>query len=197
MFNENILIIMQDREKGIRLQKLFLNSGFKVVGVITDPYKGIRILRTTEVHLTVIDSGIPGISYKRFAEILEYEDLGPLLVIGAESLQIFQELPSSVYGVLTPPVTRGQLLSTASMAIRQYKINLKLKNELNLLRRKLTDKKMIDQAKYIIMQRENINEEQAYEKIRQVSMDKRLPLKKVAEFIISHQEINNTNQDLV
>lgn len=85
------------------------------------------------------------------------------------------------------------MLTTTKMAIRQYKINSKLKDELNSLRRKLTDRKLVDQAKYILMQRENIDENQAYEKIRQVSMNKRLSLKKVAEIIISHQEISNAN----
>ena len=183
---EKVLIIVQEQSLGLRMQKMFANSGFIVAGVFDDAYKGLRLLRSQEIHLTVFEAALPAQSYKRFAEIIEYEDLGPLLLVGAEAGNSIHELPSSVYGVVSMPVSREQLLQNSRMAIRQYRINQKLKNELHTLRRKLTDRKVIDQAKYILMHKDNIDENEAYEKIRQVSMNRRLSLSKVAEIIIDH-----------
>jgi response regulator NasT len=51
----------------------------------------------------------------------------------------------------------------------------------------MEEKKIVDQAKAILMNKYKVNEAQAYEKMRKVSMDKRMSLKKLAELIISEK----------
>lgn len=185
LLHEKILIIMQDQKKGKVYQNLFINSGLKTALLTEDPFKGIRILRTQEIHLILLDGNLQGMSFKQFADVIDYENLGAILILGTDSLPSLQDFPPSVYGIINTPVSREMLLNSARMAIRQYKINTKLKDELKELRRKLSDKKVIDQAKFILMEKYNLDESQAYDKLRKVSMDKRVSIRKLAEKVIS------------
>lgn len=187
LLHEKILIIMQDQKKGKVYQNLFLNSGFKTALLTDDPFKGIRILRTQEIQLILLDDTFQGMSFKQFADMIDYENLGAIIILGTDSLPSLQDFPPSVYGILNTPVSREMLLNSARMAIRQYKINTRLKEELKDLRKKLSDKKVIDQAKFFLMDKYKIDESQAYDRLRKVSMDKRVSIRKLAESIISEK----------
>ena len=187
LLHEKILIIMQDQKKGKVYQNLFLNSGFKTALLTDDPFKGIRILRTQEIQLILLEENFSGMSFKQFADVIDYENLGAIIILGTDSLPSLQDFPPSVYGILNTPVSREMLLNSARMAIRQYKINTKLKEELKELRKKLSDKKVIDQAKFFLMDKYKIDESQAYDRLRKVSMDKRVSIKKLAESIITEK----------
>ena len=187
LLHEKILIIMQDQKKGKVYQNLFLNSGFKTALLTDDPFKGIRILRTQEIQLILLDDTFQGMSFKQFADVIDYENLGAIIILGTDSLPSLQDFPPSVYGILNTPVSREMLLNSARMAIRQYKINDRLKEELKDLRKKLSDKKVIDQAKFFLMDKYKIDESQAYDRLRKVSMDKRVSIRKLAESIISEK----------
>lgn len=185
LLHEKILIIMKDQKKGMVYQNFFLNSGFKTTFLTEDPYKGIRILRTQKIHLILVDENFYGMSLNQFAEVIDYENLGAIIIIGTDSLPSIYDFPPSVYGILKKPVSRELLLNSSKIAIRQYNINTKLKEELKDLQKKISDKKVIDQAKSILMDKYKIDENHAYEKIRKISMDKRISMKKLAESIIS------------
>lgn len=187
LLHEKILIIMQDQKKGKVYQNLFLNSGFKTALLTDDPFKGIRILRTQEIQLILLDDTFQGMSFKQFADVIDYENLGAIIILGTDSLPSLQDFPPSVYGILNTPVSREMLLNSARMAIRQYKINDRLKEELKDLRKKLSDKKVIDQAKFFLMDKYKIDESEAYDRLKKVSMDKRVSIRKLAESIISEK----------
>lgn len=193
MFNEKILVIVQDSMIGTKIKKALISGGFHVVAVTEDPFAAIRILRSQEVHLTVVDSGISKINYIQLSEMIEYENLGPVICIGNQALRVLKDLPASVYGVLPQSITAEQLYTTIKMAVRQYQIHHKLRSEVILLRRKLTDKKVIDQAKRLLMDKEGISEEQAYDKIRKISMNKRVSLRVIADKIIEKLSLQTTD----
>ncbi len=193
MLNEKILVLMQDKEKGAKIQKALANNGFHVVGMTDDPFSALRILRSKEVHLTIIDSDLRKMSYHQFCDMIDYENLGPVILTGTQAFHTFKELPGSVYGLLTLPIVSEQLYTTIKMAVRQYKINSQLRDEVSSLRQKLSDRKVIDQAKRLLMEKDGISEDQAYQKIRSISMNKRVSLRRVADKIIDHLSLMKSN----
>jgi two-component system, response regulator PdtaR len=81
------------------------------------------------------------------------------------------------------------LLSTvanqAAVAIENTELMVKTK----VIEEELEARKKIEKAKGILMRQKNLNEEQAYKIIRSSSMDKRVPMKNIAEAIILADEI--------
>ena len=61
-----------------------------------------------------------------------------------------------------------------------------------IIQEELEARKKIEKAKGILMKQKGLSEEQAYELLRKVSMNKRLTMKDVAEAIILSHEIKGT-----
>ena len=81
------------------------------------------------------------------------------------------------------------LLSTvanqAAVAIENTELMVKTK----IVQEELQSRKKVEKAKGILMREQNLNEDQAYNIIRRSSMDKRLPMKDIAEAIILAYDI--------
>lgn len=86
------------------------------------------------------------------------------------------------------------LLSTvanqAAVAIENTELLVKTK----VVQEELETRKKVERAKGILMREQNLSEEQAYDLIRKSSMNKRLPMKEIADAIILSSEIKKTKQ---
>jgi signal transduction protein with GAF and PtsI domain len=80
------------------------------------------------------------------------------------------------------------IANQAAIVIENTELLVKTK----ILEEELEARKKIEKAKGILMKNENLTEEEAYNKIRKFSMDKRLSMKEVAEAIILAYEIKKT-----
>ena len=76
----------------------------------------------------------------------------------------------------------------AAVAIENTELLVKTK----IIQEELEARKKIEKAKGILMKQKGLSEEQAYELLRKVSMNKRLTMKDVAEAIILSHEIKGT-----
>lgn len=63
------------------------------------------------------------------------------------------------------------------------------RSELNLRNAELQDRKTIDRAKGILMQRQGLNEQVAYEKLRKAAMDKGIKIAEVAQRMLDAAEL--------
>ncbi len=67
--------------------------------------------------------------------------------------------------------------------------NFRLVVESKVIREELEARKLIERAKGILMKRENISEQEAYNKIRKYSMDSRKSMREVSEAIILSEDM--------
>ncbi|MBU4000538.1 GAF and ANTAR domain-containing protein [Patescibacteria group bacterium] len=67
--------------------------------------------------------------------------------------------------------------------------NFRLIIESKVIKEELEARKVIERAKGILMKQENLSEEEAYERIRKYSMDKRKSMREVSEAIILSEEM--------
>src|SRR5688500_13037867 len=78
------------------------------------------------------------------------------------------------------------ILDVAMLRFREYQ---SLRNELELTRLQLSDRKLIDKAKGLLMKRGSMDEEQAYHRLRKMAMDRNLKLSDLARSIIAAAEL--------
>ena len=64
-----------------------------------------------------------------------------------------------------------------------------LKSELDDVRSKLTERKLVERAKGILMKSRNLAEDQAYRTLRKLAMDRNLKLAEVARQVIDVTEL--------
>lgn len=67
------------------------------------------------------------------------------------------------------------------VAMARFEHEQNLRRELASVKSELQDRKVIDRAKGLLMQRQNLSEQAAYEKLRKAAMDKGMRLSEVAQ----------------
>jgi two-component system, response regulator / RNA-binding antiterminator len=67
------------------------------------------------------------------------------------------------------------------VAMARFEHEQSLRQELQSAKSELQDRKTIDRAKGLLMQRQGLTEQEAYEKLRKTAMDKGLKLSDVAQ----------------
>ncbi|MBD3264848.1 MAG: ANTAR domain-containing protein [Candidatus Omnitrophica bacterium] len=76
----------------------------------------------------------------------------------------------------------------AAVAIENTELMVKTK----IIQEELETRKKVERAKGVLMRQQGLDEEEAYNLIRKASMDKRVPMKSIAEAIIIAHEIKRT-----
>jgi len=82
-----------------------------------------------------------------------------------------------------------RILSLMTVAVERFKLIQALQNDLQKSKDTLTARKTIEQAKGLIMQRQNLSEQDAYRTLRTMAMRQSKPLKEIAETVISISEL--------
>jgi response regulator NasT len=70
------------------------------------------------------------------------------------------------------------------VAVARFEVDQRLRDELSETRMKLAERKIIERAKGLLMDRHRCTEDEAYRKLRRQAMDKNLKLSDVAQRMI-------------
>ena len=83
----------------------------------------------------------------------------------------------------------GRIRPILDVAMARFKHEQGLRRELADARGQLQDRKVIDRAKNLPMRRQNLNETDAYARLRKAAMDKSLKLAEVAQRMLDAAEL--------
>jgi response regulator NasT len=75
------------------------------------------------------------------------------------------------------------------VAMARFNADQKLRNELSDTKLKLAERKTVERAKGLLMERHTISEDEAYSKLRRMAMDKNLKLSELAQRLIDAADL--------
>lgn len=169
------------------ISEILTEEGYNVVAEVSDGFDAIEACRKHSPELILLDIKMPLLNGIKAAKVIKEEELaGAIVFLTAYSNKDFidQAKEVGVMGYLVKPIDKESLLPAVELAISQAEEIVDIKNNIKDLENKLKKRKLISRAKGILMDAENISEEEAYCKIRKLSMDKRCSMKEIAHIII-------------
>jgi response regulator NasT len=75
------------------------------------------------------------------------------------------------------------------VALARFRREQKLLDELSDTRRQLADRKLVERAKGVLMTRSGLTEDQAYQKLRSMAMNRKLRLGEVAQRVLDVEDL--------
>ncbi|WP_162890918.1 ANTAR domain-containing response regulator [Suicoccus acidiformans] len=182
-------ILIVDDEPLIRLdiRDILETSGYEVVGEATDGFEAISKSKEYKPDLVLMDIKMPlldGLTASK--KILEDGSASGIILLTAYSDKEFIEKAKEykMLGYLVKPIREHALIPMVELSLENSRHFTALSQEIQQLKKNLSDRKVIEQAKGIIMKLENITEDEAYQKIRKLSMDKRTTMIEIAETLV-------------
>lgn len=181
-------VVIADDEPITRmdLRELLDGEGCEVVGEAGDGATLVSLVRALRPDVALVDVKMPGMDGLEAARILAAEGSCAILILTAYSQKEIVRKAASygVHGYLVKPVRGENLLPSLHVAMARFSELSGLKNRTRELMRKIEQRKSLDRAKGIIMEKYRISENEAHRRLLKASMDSRRSLRDVADAII-------------
>ena len=183
---ERILVVSASQSSNDALTEILRSYGFVHIELATCANEARRKYMDEEFELLLINVPLPDEFGTELAmDLSERGECGVILIVKNDiSDQIQEKVEDFGVFVVPKPISRAvlyQALKFVETSRRQIYL-LKQKNE--DLAKKMNDLKIIDRAKCLLIERENISEQKAHRYIEKQAMDSRTSKKDVAEGII-------------
>ena len=182
-------ILVAEDETIIRLdlRTLLEGAGFEVCAEARDGEEAVELARREEPDLALLDVKMPkldGIDAAR--KILDERPI-PIVMVTAYGEQelVSRAVEVGVFGYLVKPFRETDLLPAIETARARHAELVELRAEADSLAEALAARKVIERAKGLLMEREGLNEQEAYARLRKASQISGRPLRVVAEALIA------------
>jgi response regulator NasT len=185
---EAMRILIAEDETIIRLdlRDLLERAGHEVVAEARDGEEAVALAQEHSPDLAVMDVKMPkldGIEAAR--RILEREPI-PIVMLTAygQDELVGRAIEAGVFGYLVKPFREQDLMPAIATARARHEELAALREEAESLADALAARKAIERAKGLLMEKEGLNEQEAFERLRKASQVSGRPLKVIAEAVI-------------
>jgi len=185
----NYSVVVADSSETSRkmICNLLAKKGYRIYQA-TDGAGAIRIARKIFPNLVIIDENIWGIKAYDAACIIEEDKLSTVIFItSSPNLNFYEKLKRmNVFAYINRPINADQLYQIVEFTLMNSSKISNLEKKVKKLEDTIADRKKIDRAKRLLMEKKHITEDEAYKLLRKKSMDECISLGKIAEKILKN-----------
>lgn len=177
----NIIVVFPKKENATNIRNLLVRSGLDVTGVCTSAAQAIHLADDLNEGIVVCGYKMPDMLYNELREYLPpYIEM---LLIASRDKWDERQLGEGVVG-LPMPIKVYDLMNTIDM-MQQNMYRRKKKRREALKNRTPEQKALIDRAKALLMDRNNMSEEEAHKYLQKSSMDSGTNIVETAQMVLT------------
>ncbi len=190
-----VVLIDDHPNRAEYVAKTLEQQSFEVVGCFLSSQTSLLNLESLDADVILLDMDHP---HRDVVESCVMNSNLPIVLFtkNTDRQTIHSAIDAGVTAYIVDGIDNERLHAILDIAIEQYKHHQKLLKDLNDAKSKLADRKDIDRAKALLMQLHNIDEEDAYKRLRKHAMSHRITLGEAARhFYEALSLINHTDQE--
>jgi AmiR/NasT family two-component response regulator len=167
--------------------------GYTVIGPAADGEEAIELCSAARPDMALLDIRMPKKDGLEAAEVVFRQLLIPVVIFSAYSDQEYVEAGNrvGVFGYLLKPVTQDQLRVGISVAWGRFLDHISQSTEISHLKERLESRKIVEQAKWVLVQRKNVSEPEAMRLLQRQARNNRRTLIDVAKSLLENEELLN------
>jgi len=182
-----LLIEIEGSRPAISTIEAFANKDGFSAQIVKMPLEMTNQLVLTKPDVLILSVDfLDAITLDQLSKIHNLHPL-PIVVFADQNVPEVLELVVSigVNSYVIDQIKPHRLPNIIDLAIERFKQAQNLKQELNSVKEKLSERKLIEKAKGILMQQKNLSEDQAYKQMRRSAMDQGKPMVELSKQVIS------------
>ncbi|HEY3062231.1 MAG TPA: response regulator [Chloroflexota bacterium] len=185
-----ILVAEDEPIARMDLREMLENLGYSVVGEAGDGVAAVNLARALKPDLVLMDIKMPEQDGISAAQTLSQERVTPVLLLTAYSDREFVDraVDAGVMGYLVKPFAEQQLKPAIEIALERWREVRQIQHDLAQTQEILETRKLVERAKGVLMDSQNLKEAEAFRRIQRLSMNSRKSMREVAEAILLAHE---------
>ncbi|MDQ3714471.1 MAG: response regulator [Actinomycetota bacterium] len=189
---EPIRVLIAEDEALIRLDlcEMLVEEGFDVVAEVADGATAVRLAREQRPDLCILDLKMPVMDGIQAAEQITKERLSAVLILTAFSQRdlIDKARRAGAMAYLVKPFQKHDLLPAIQIAAGRFQDLQGLTDQVGDLSDRLEARKLVERAKGLLQSNEQMTEPAAFRWLQKTAMERRLPMRAVAEQVVERYD---------
>ena len=185
-------IAVADDEPDMReyFQKILPRLGYEVISVAATGRELVEHCRTLSPDLVITDIKMPQMDGIEAASVLYQNQAIPVILVSAFHDRGLIERAESdhIMAYLVKPIKQADLEPAILLACKRFEQFQALRAETADLKQALADRKLVERAKGILMQRSGLDEQSAFSRLQRLASDKNLRMAEIARTILLADE---------
>ena len=190
--NQSLRIAVADDEPDMRdyFKKSLSRLGHQVIAVAEDGRELVDQCRALTPDLVITDIKMPDMDGIDAAAQIYKDRPVPVILVSAyhDAALIERAEADHVMGYLVKPIKQADLVPAIAIAMRRFEQFQELRQEATDLRQALADRKVIEQAKGILMKKAKLDEAEAFRRLQKLASEKNRKLVEIASMILTAEE---------
>lgn len=182
----SILVIDESQRRAVEICTALLQAGHQVAAVLPSALDLIERIEEIRPDIILIETESPSRDTLEHLAVMNRTMPRPVVMFCSDrnSETIRSAVKAGVAAYVIDGFDIGRLESVIDVAIARFEEHQALQRELTETRRKLSERKVIEKAKGILMKSRGLDEDAAYAALRKLAMEKSQPLAKVAANVV-------------
>lgn len=187
--DDEALRAQAERARALRIG--LLEAGYDIIASLPpDMYLPERIAQL-QPDMIIVDAESDARDVLEHIVIATRDERRPIVMFtesdDTESMEAAMAAGVSAY--IVAGLQSDRIKPVLQVALARFKREQKLLDELSDTKSKLAERKIIERAKGLLMERQGFTEEQAFQKLRSMAMSKNLKLSEVAQRILDVEDL--------
>lgn len=186
-----VLVVDDEAERVAVLRDGLAEAGAVLAGVARPDEDLTERIAELRPDMVVLDLNAPSRDMLEDVAAINRDRPLPIVVFtGAEGAGLITEaIAAGVSAYVVDGLERHRVKPVIEVAIARFRAFDKLRRELDTAKAALSDRKIIERAKGILMEQRALSEEDAYKALRKLAMDQNKRLVDVAEGLITYASL--------
>jgi response regulator NasT len=185
MSGARVLVAEDDTIIRLDLRTLLEANGYEVCGEARDGHEAVELAGSLEPDVAILDVKMPRLGGVEAARrILARRSLPIVMLTAYDGEQLVSRATEAgVFGYLVKPFREQDLIPAIRTAQSRHEELAEAKLQATSLAEALEARKAIERAKGILMVKEGLTEEQAFDRLRRASQRSGRPMKVIADAV--------------
>lgn len=186
-----VLVVDESEERAAVLREGLVIAGHEVVASLSSPLELLRAVERLQPDVIVIDTESPTRDVLEHVVIVSQSSPRPIVMFatdtGGETIR--DAVRAGVSAYVVDGLDAARVNTIVEVACARFEEFQRLKIELAEANLKLSERKLVERAKGLLMQSRGLSEHDAYHALRKLAMAKKQRLGDVAQQVIDTAEL--------
>ena len=183
----SVILVDDDHERATAVEDNLQRVGFDVLSVIPSAAGLLFQMAQQEPDVVIIALYSPDRDVLESLTIASSHNPRPVVMFSESGDQRFiaDAIRSGVTAYQAGDISPQRVRAAIDIAVAQFSAFNELREELDATRQQLADRKLVEQAKGLLMRLHEVDEEEAFKTLRKLAMDKNRTLGETARDVIA------------
>ena len=186
-----VLVVDESDERAALLREALIAAGHEVAASIASPIELLRAVETQRPDSIVIDTESPTRDVLEHVVIVSQSSPRPIVMFSSDAggEAIRDAVRAGVSAYVVDGLDAGRVNSIVEVACARFEEFQRLKVELAEANLRLSERKLVERAKGLLMRSRGLSEDEAYHALRRLAMQNKQRLGETAHQLIDAAEL--------